>query len=183
MVSLACLLLVTVGSASSAAAKRDIVFHLYGSRAAGWGFTSTSLTSPGPLMEVWVGDNVTLNLTSVDGITHRWFLDYNNNSAADVGEPASPNFPGLQNPVLWNFTVSNRTGTFPYRSDRGPGNPRADLVKMSGNITITPAGSSGFLASGLVIAGVVILAIAVVAILVFFSRRSRSLPPPPPPEG
>ena len=179
--SLAFLLLATVGLASPAAARRDIVFHLYGGRAAGWGFTNTSLTSPGPPMAVWVGDNVTLNLTSVDLITHRWFLDYNNNSLADAGEPTSPNFGTW---ILYNFTVSNRTGTFPYRSDRGPGSPRADLAKMVGNITITPAGSSGFLGSGLVIAGVAILAIAAVAIFVYFSRRrSKSLPPPPPPES
>src|SRR5437870_9253724 len=44
------------------------------------------------LIEVEVGDNVTLNLTSLDGVSHRWFVDYTNNSAADASVPRSPNF-------------------------------------------------------------------------------------------
>jgi hypothetical protein len=168
-----------------AAAGRDIgPIQLFGSRSEGWGFTNTSLRSPGPDMAVQVGDNLILNLTSVDGIPHRWFIDYNNNTVGDSTEPRSPNFAGT-NPtdyILYNFTVSNVTGTFLYRSDRGMG-AGDDRDLMWGNITITAAGAGGVLDSGVVIAGVIILAVAVLGVLAFFMRRSRSVPPPPPPEG
>jgi hypothetical protein len=175
---LACLLLATVGIGSPAAARRDIVFPLFGSRSGGWGFTNTSLMSPGPRMDVWVGDNVTLNLTSLDGRTHTWFIDYNNNSQRDAVEPRSNPFGPSRTPVLWNFTVSNVTGTFRYRSDRG-----SDINTMWGNITVSPEGTGSFLDLGVVVVGVIVLAIAVVAIIAFVARRSRSVPPPPPPEG
>jgi hypothetical protein len=176
--TLACLLLATVGIASPAAAGRDIVYYLYGSRNEGWGFTNTSLRSPGPDMAVQVGDNLILNLTSVDQRTHTWFIDYNNNSQRDATEPRSNPFGPSDHWIQWNFTVSNVTGTFQYRSDRG-----SDGNTMWGNITITVAGAGGVLDSGVVIAGVIILAVAVLGVLAFFMRRSRSVPPPPPPEG
>src|SRR5213080_2078584 len=160
-----------------AAAGRDLTYQLYGSRNGGWGSTNTSLTTPGPLIEVEVGDNVTLNLTSLDGLSHRWFSDYNNNSAADASEPKSPNFA---NQVLWNFTVSNVTGTFAYRSDRTAG-PGDDLAKMWGNITIRTAGSSaGGLGGNLLLIGIVLVIVAVIAIGAVAYRRARQPRPPPP---
>jgi len=183
-VSLAFLLLATVGIATPGAAARNLNFSLYGSRTAGWGFTNTSLRIPGPPMEVEVGDNVTLNLTSVDGLTHRWFIDYNNNSGADGSEPRSPNFGTA---VLWNFTVSNVTGTFRYRSDRAAG-AGDDLANMWGNITIrnaTAGGPVGLDSTALAIMGLVLLVGLVVGVAILFRRRTKGSqvpPPPPPPE-
>jgi len=101
----------------------DLTYHLYGSRSAGWGFTNTSLTRPGPLIEVEVGDNVTLNLTSVDGLTHVVHRLQQQLECGRVRAEVS-NF-GTR--VVWNFTVSNVTGTFRYRSDRTAG-PSDDLA-------------------------------------------------------
>lgn len=182
-VSLAFLLLATVAFATPGAAARNSNFSLFGSRSAGWGFTNTTLRTPGPLMQVEVGDNVTLNLTSVDAIAHRWFIDYNNNSAADGSEPRSPNFGTA---VLWNFTVSNVTGTFRYRSDRVQG-PGDDLANMWGNITVrnaTAGGPFGMDSTALVIIGVVLVVGVLVAVAVLFRRKPRGpkVPPPPPEE-
>jgi heme/copper-type cytochrome/quinol oxidase subunit 2 len=168
------LLLASMGFASPASAKQDRSFALFGSRAAGWGFTNTSLTIPGPPMQVEVGDNVTLNLTSVDGRSHDWFIDYNNNSAVNPGEPRSPNFGTA---VLWNFTVSNMTGTFRYRSDRVAG---GDLATMWGNITILPAGSlQGPLSNPLVFGGLILALVAVLVVAVLYHRRSGKPPVSP----
>src|SRR5438105_3216246 len=176
--TLACLLFAASSFATPGAAGRNLpTYQLYGSRSGGWGSTNTSLTTPGPLIEVEVGDNVTLNLTSLDGLSHRWFVDYNNNSAADASEPRSPNFA---NQVLWNFTVSNVTGTFAYRSDRTAG-PGDDLAKMWGNITIRTAGSSaGGLGGNLLLIGIVLVIVAVIAIGAVAYRRARQPRPPPP---
>ena len=167
---LASLLLASWELAVPAAAKRDVPIGLFGSRTTGWGFSNTTLSIPGPPIEIQVDDNVTLNLTSLDGRTHSWFLDYNNNSRVDAGEPRSSFFGTA---VLWNFTVSNRTGTFRYRSDRGAG----DLATMWGNITVVPAGTlDGIAASPLVLGALVAVFLAVLVIAVLVYRRSGKPP-------
>ena len=171
--SLACLLFAASAFATPAAAGRNLTYQLYGSRNGGWGSTNTSLTTPGPLIEVEVGDNVTLNLTSLDGLSHRWFIDYNNNSAVDANESYSDSGTFRSN-VEFNFTVGNQTGTFAYRSRfNGDGN-------MWGNITIRAAGSSGGPLGGnlLLIGGLVLVIVAVLAIAAVAYRRARQPPPP-----
>src|SRR3989449_172695 len=115
-----------------------------GGGAGGGGLTITSLSTPGPPLTVYVGDNVTLNLTSLDGFSHRWFIDYNGNNVSGGSEPTSPNFGTA---LLWNFTVSNVTGTYHYRSDRTAG-PGDDLTTMWGNITISASPPSNPLLPG-----------------------------------
>jgi hypothetical protein len=171
--TLACLLLASWEIAIPAAGTRNVPIGLFGSRAGGWGLTNTTLSIPGPRIEVQVGDNVTLNLTSIDGRTHSWFIDYNNNSRVDAGEPRSSFFGTA---ILWNFTVSNRTGTFRYRSDRGAG----DLATMWGNITVVPAGTLDSPAGNpLVLAGLVLGFVAVLLIAVLAYRRSGKPPTSP----
>src|SRR5947199_8157120 len=116
---------------STPAAAANTAITLFGSRAGGWGLTNTSLSTPGPPLTVYVGDNVTLNLTPLDGFNHRWFIDYDGNNVSSGSEPTSPNFGTA---LHWNFTVSNRPGTFQYRSDRTAG-PGDDLSNMWRNIT------------------------------------------------
>jgi len=172
--TLACLLFATFAYATPGAAGRNLTYQLYGSRSGGWGSTNTSLTTPGPLIEVEVGDNVTLNLTSVDvGRNHNWFIDYNNNSAVDANETYS-NSGTFRTHVEFNFTVGNQTGTFAYRSRfNGDGN-------MWGNIMIRAAGSSagGLGGNLLLIGGLVLVIVAVLAIAAVAYRRARQPPPP-----
>src|SRR5438445_10378096 len=98
-----------------AAAASDVGITLYGSRAAAWGLTNTTVTSPGPPLTSHVGDNVTLNLPSLDSLARPWFIDSNETHVSNAAEPTSPNFGTA---LLWNFTVSNVTRTFHYRNDR-----------------------------------------------------------------
>jgi hypothetical protein len=113
-------------------------------------------------------------MTSIDGRSHDWFLDYNNNSAVNPGEPRSPNF---STNVLWNFTVSNRTGTFRYRSDRVGG---GDLATMWGNITILPAGSLSSPAGNPLLLGVLVLGFAAVLLIAVLAYRRSGKPPSSP---
>jgi FtsP/CotA-like multicopper oxidase with cupredoxin domain len=166
-----------------AAAANNVPITLFGSRAGGWGLTNTTVTTPGPPLTVHVGDNVTLNLTSLDTLLHRWFIDYNGNNVSNGAEPTSPNFGTA---VLWNFTVSNVTGTYHYRSDRTAG-PGDDLSTMWGNITILPAETTpppllGGENTVLIVVGVIVIIVAVVAFAAFFWRRmgKPGTPPPPP---
>jgi FtsP/CotA-like multicopper oxidase with cupredoxin domain len=180
-VALACALLAsTILSAPAAAGIPTIT--LFGSRPAGWGLSNTSLTSPGPPLVVDQGDNVTLILNATDQRTHTWYIDYNNDSTRNTGEPLSPSFPagGAGGPaVKWNFTA-DKNGTFRYRSTRGQDG------MMWGNITIRPAGSGGpFLGlntSVLILVGIAAVIIAVLALAAWSWRRTKEPPLPPPPE-
>jgi heme/copper-type cytochrome/quinol oxidase subunit 2 len=165
---------------STPTAAADVPVHLWMSRAGGWGTTNTTLSIPGPNLMVTQGDNVTLYLTGTDGRNHNWFIDYNNNSAVNAGEPSSPTFTnsGLPAPGSWNFTA-DKNGTYRYRS-------RFD-TNVWGNITINPKSAGGGLFGAnntvLIVVGVVILIIAVLAVATMFWRRRGKRPdePPPPP--
>ncbi len=97
--------------------KADTVnFRLYGSAGGGWGFASNTISSPGPTITVTQNDYVNLTLVSQDGFPHQFFVDYNNNSVADAGEPASPQFSGT---IVFGFNATN-SGNFTYRCNFHP---------------------------------------------------------------
>jgi plastocyanin len=87
-------------------------FTLYGSATLGWGFTSASMSSPGPKIVVDQGDTVNLTLISSDGVNHEFFVSYTNASSPSSGDPESPEFSGTVN---YQFVASNTTGTYEYR--------------------------------------------------------------------
>lgn len=175
-------------SATPAAAQNQTI-TLYGSRAGGWGLTNTSLTTPGPHLQIVQATNVTLVLTSADQFTHDWFIDYDVDSSLDGNEPGHPGTFGSVTEFS-NFTT-DQNGTFIYRSAGSSDGPR-----MWGLITILPPGSSLPGAGGLTditTLAIVVAAVAVIAILVLAMRfglfggkkrgpRAPPRTPPPPPE-
>lgn len=98
-------------------AKADTVnFMLYGSAGGGWGFASNTISSPGPVITVNQNDYVNLTLVSQDSFPHQFFVDYNNNSVADAGEPKSPQFSGT---IVFGFNATD-SGSFTYRCNFHP---------------------------------------------------------------
>ncbi len=81
----------------------------------GWGLNATAITTPGPTLFVTTGDALHLHLFSQDGATHTWFVDRNNDSAAQATEPQSDPFNATTGPVWYNFTVNLTAGTYMYR--------------------------------------------------------------------
>jgi len=77
----------------------------------GWGLTTTNITSPGPTITIDQYDYLNLTLYSQDGQTHRFFLDYNNNSFIDTGEPSSTAFSSS---TVFGFNATT-SGNFTYR--------------------------------------------------------------------
>ncbi len=77
----------------------------------GWGFTSSTVTSPGPDLTVATGETVTMSLTSADGAPHNWGVDYDGNGFIDAGEPISSNFPPT---TSLTFTATTTPGTYTY---------------------------------------------------------------------
>jgi len=88
----------------------NVSISLFGSFSSGWGLTSSSETIPGPTINVNQNDVLTLPLTSTDGLTHQFLLDYNGNGAADPGEPLSS---GFSTTTQISFTASP-AGSFKY---------------------------------------------------------------------
>jgi len=87
-------------------------FTLVGKLAAGWGTTSTTVTSPGPTLVASPGTQVSMTLSSGDGITHNWGIDYNNNGICDPGEGCSMNFGTT--PITDTFTTTATPGNYTY---------------------------------------------------------------------
>jgi len=107
-------------------------FVLYGDALGGWGFTSTTITSPGPTLVVNAGDSVSLQLFSNDSAAHTWFIDYNNNSATDTGEPSSPQFNSPTAPIWYNFTAdAGHVGTWTYRCGIHPSTMKGLIVILA----------------------------------------------------
>lgn len=94
-------------------------YTLYGDAGTGWGFAANNTTRPGPTLRIGYGDTVQLTLIAADQANHNWFIDYNNNSFPDPGEPSSPVFSNT-NSIVWNFTADG-VGTFIYRCKVHPG--------------------------------------------------------------
>lgn len=100
---------------------------LYGSAFQGWGFTEQTITSPGPQISFQEGELYSMTLISADGITHKFFVDYNGNGNPDSDEPVSPNFSSTVN---YQFTP-DRTGEFTYYCSFHP-------ATMFGNASVVP---------------------------------------------
>jgi FtsP/CotA-like multicopper oxidase with cupredoxin domain len=113
-------------------------FTLYGSYASGdsytqgWGFTAANITSPGPTIVVEQGDNVSLTLISIDGITHSFFVSYTNASSPGTGDPWSDDFGS--NAVNFQFLATNTVGTYKYHCYYHPG-------PMWGYFKVVPTGT------------------------------------------
>jgi hypothetical protein len=92
------------------------LFAAANSTANGWGYTASSITSPGPTITVNRGDIVNLTLTSMDGITHNFYVDYSGDTEPSPGEPKSAPFPA---PPYWMPTIvytfeASKSGVFTY---------------------------------------------------------------------
>ena len=154
--------LVAAGPARAA----DPTFSLTVNDPAGWG-PWDDLRNPGPTLSVDLGDNVTLLLNASDGSgNHRWFIDYDNDTTQDPGEPASPNFAGPTQ-ISWNFTA-DRNGTFLYR-DRFATN-------LTGTIEVLVAGAAPAQDNTWILVGVFLAIVAGVMVLFVFRDRFAQKP-------
>jgi FtsP/CotA-like multicopper oxidase with cupredoxin domain len=105
---------------------------LYGSYTSGWGFTATTITSPGPTIVVEQGDTVNLTLISKDAIAHNFFVSYTNASSPKPTDPWSPDFGS--NAVNFQFVASNTAGTYQYYCSYYP-------TVMWGYFKVVPTGT------------------------------------------
>ncbi len=94
-----------------------VSYTLYGTTG-GWGFTATTITSPGPDLTALPGETVSMTLYSADGVRHNFYVDYNGNGMPDTGEPLSADFRSSTVPTTMDpFTVTSTPGTYTYYCD------------------------------------------------------------------
>ncbi len=121
------------GQALTPAPLAPVSFTLHGSASQGWGFTSTSITSPGPTISVDQFDEVTLRLEGMDSPRHNFYVDYNGNRAPDrPEEPVSPDFRNSTGPITYPFTA-NVAGTFTYYCEYHQSTMFGTFVVRAGN--------------------------------------------------
>jgi len=114
---LLCVLLLPGASPASAASGDPPAFTLYGDAGRGWGLNSTSVSTPGPTLTVYLGHPLTIALVGAEPVgtpvIHNWFIDYNGNNQTDAGENKSQDFSG-PGPALFTF-VPMREGNATYK--------------------------------------------------------------------
>src|SRR5216683_1866282 len=81
------------------------------SNPAGWGLSSSTVSSPGPDITVLPGQTLDPIISSGDGAPHNWGVDYNGNGAIDSGEPLSNN---TSTSTSFTFTATTTQGVYTY---------------------------------------------------------------------
>ncbi|MGQ0798454.1 MAG: cupredoxin domain-containing protein [Methanobacteriota archaeon] len=156
------------------ASAANVSFTLYGNATDGWGLSNASIADPGPSLQVDEGDNVTITVVLNDTEPHTWFIDYNNNSLADTGEPISP-IANTGNPVRTFSFPADRTGTFTYRCSFHPGTMKGTIVIAATDGT-PPAPADNTL---LIVGGAIVAVIIVAAAAMMMRKRGPKTPQPP----
>jgi len=110
-------------SIQEARAASTVDLTLYGSAGGnyyqppyGWGLTILNISSPGPTITINQYDFLNLTLISHDGLQHQFYVDYNNNSVLDAGEPHSTPFTTT---TVFGFNATTN-GNFTYRCNVHP---------------------------------------------------------------
>jgi len=150
----------------------NVSFTLYGHAGNGWGLSNASISDPGPSFLVDQGDNLTITIVLNDTQPHTWFIDYDNDSAADAGEPISA-VANTGNPVRTFSFIADRAGTFTYRCSFHAGT-------MKGTIVVQATGGAPPSDNTLLIAGGVIVLVVIIAAAAVMMRRKPKPPAQPP---
>ena len=140
---------------------RPVNLTLYGNAGRGWGFTSATISEPGPPLVVFWKTNVTLTLIADDSADHTWFIDYDNSLARNSGEPGSPIFNPTTGAIVWSF-IADRTGNWTYRCGIHPTSMTGSILVIGGP-PAPPGGPPIPLISGIMLAALgVVLVFAVI---------------------
>jgi plastocyanin len=145
---------------------RPLNATLIGSSTRGWGASNATISEPGPGIQVGVGAPITLTLladANDTGVRHNWFIDYNNNTQQDVGEPVSRDFNGPSDPTVVTFPFNaTRAGSFTYRCAFHP-RMMFGAIFIVGQASAPPTGLGVALIPGIMLialGGVLVFAVA-----------------------
>ena len=79
----------------------------------GWNITSGEETNPGPTFVVYHNDQITVTLTSDDGLPHGLWIDYSGDGIQNSEDYLSPKTSVTQNPITFSF-LADHVGQYMY---------------------------------------------------------------------
>jgi len=79
----------------------------------GWNITSGEETNPGPTFVVYHNDQITVTLTSDDGLPHGLWIDYSGDGIQNSEDYLSPKTSVTQNPITFSF-LADHVGQYTY---------------------------------------------------------------------
>src|SRR5207247_1686173 len=79
----------------------------------GWNITSGEETNPGPTFVVYHNDQITVTLTSDDGLPHALWMDYSADGIQQSAVYLSPKPSVTQNPITFSF-LADHVGQYTY---------------------------------------------------------------------
>ncbi len=153
-------------------ARASVSLELYGSATAGWGYTASNMTNPGPTLNFPVGTQLILVLHAWDNTLHNWFIDYDNSNSPTAGEPSTPDF-STSGVNLMPALPLDRAGSFTYKC-------RVHLSAMQGTINIGSTGGGGVNLTLVIAIVVVVIVIGAVVGIILMRRRPKTPPQTPP---
>ena len=136
-----------------------------------WNFSST----PNPTITVNQGDSVSLQLSSGDGVLHRWFVDVDRNGA-------SPDCPGsdicsnaFAGSIVFSFTVTFAPGTYTYYCTIHPTTMLGQFVVNPSTVggTLVPIDRIALLAPYLGLASALAILVAVGTYITRATRKQK----------
>ncbi len=133
-------------------------------------------TNPNPSITVFQGDTVTIQLSSGDGATHRFFIDVDNNGptpdcpGVDI---CSSNFPPS---TTLTFTVTIATGVYTYYCSIHPTTMLGSFIVQPASTvggTIAPVNKLNLLVPFIGALSTIVLAVALSLVYLRHTRRTR----------
>lgn len=152
-------------------------FTLWGSGGTpnGWGFTSDTISYPGPTLNVNRSQTVTVDLFSADGADHTFYVDFANSGSAS-GNTVSTTFNGSHS--LRVTFVAGTAGNFTYACSIHGQTVMKGVVHVTAPPAPPPAAGPDYT---LYAAAIVIIVIVAVIAAILIRRKPRT-PPAQPPE-
>ena len=140
-----------------------------------WNNTST----PNPSITVTQGDSVTMQLSSGDGATHKFFIDVDKNGPAPDcpgADVCSSFFPPS---TTLSFTATFAPGVYTYYCSVHPTTMLGNFIVQAGSTvggTIAPVNKLGLLAPFIGTLSILVLALALSLVYLRHIRRSKPKP-------
>jgi plastocyanin len=134
-----------------------------------------SSTNPNPTITVSQGDSVTLQLSSSDGVLHRWFVDVDKNGPTPDCPGADICSNAFSTSTVLTFTVNFSPGTYMYYCSVHPATMLGQFIVSPSSVggTTLPTNGPALIAPYLAIGSALAILVAVAAYITRARRKDQ----------